>query len=109
MALHIHSDASYLSVTKGRSQAGGHIYLGTKSNATKPMFNNGAILTISGIIKHVMLLAAEAEIAALFIKAKEGEVLCNTFDKMGYPQEATPIQTDNSTASGIANDTINQQ
>jgi hypothetical protein len=28
---------------------------------------------------------------------------------MGYPQEATPIQTDNSTASGIANNTINQQ
>jgi hypothetical protein len=73
------------------------------------MLNNEAILTISGIIKHVMSLAAEAKIAGLFINAKEGEVLCNTLDEMGYTQEATPIQTDNSTASGIANDTINQQ
>jgi hypothetical protein len=109
MALQIHSDPSYLSVTKGRSRAGGHIYLGTKSNATKLMLNNGAILNISGIIKHVMLLAAEAERAGLFINAKEGKVLCNTLDEMGYPQKATPIQTDNSTASGIANDMINQQ
>jgi hypothetical protein len=28
---------------------------------------------------------------------------------MGWPQPATPIQTDNSTACGIANDTIKQQ
>jgi hypothetical protein len=73
------------------------------------MFNNGAILTTSGIIKHIMSSAAKAEIAGLFIKAKEGKVLCNTLDELGYPQEATPIQTDNSTASGITNDTINQQ
>ena len=109
MALQIHSDASYLSVTKGRSRAGGHIYLGTKSNSTKPMLNNGAILTICGIIKHVMSSAAEAKISGLFINAKEGEILRNTLDEMGHPQEATPIQTDNSTASGIANGTINQQ
>ena len=109
MALQIHSDASYLSVTKGRSQAGGHIYLGTKSNSTEPMLNNGAILTISGIIKHVMSSVAEAELAGLFINAKEGEILCNTLEEMGHPQEATPIRTDNSTANGIANDTINQQ
>ena len=73
------------------------------------MLNNGAILTISGIIKHVMSSVAEAEIAGLFINAKEGEILCNTLEEMGHPQEATPIRTDNSTANGIANDTINQQ
>jgi hypothetical protein len=28
---------------------------------------------------------------------------------MGHPQEATPVQVDNSTASGIVNDTIKQQ
>jgi hypothetical protein len=52
---------------------------------------------------------AEAEVAGLFVNAKEGEILHTTLDEMGYPQEPTPIQTDNSTASGNANDTINQQ
>jgi hypothetical protein len=73
------------------------------------MLNNGAVLTISGILKHVMSSAAEAEVAGLFVNAKEGESLRTTLDEMGYPQEPTPIQMDNSTASGIANNTINQQ
>ncbi len=109
MYLHVHSDASYLSVPKGRSRAGGHFFLGAPTTSTKPILNNGAVLTVSGIIKHVMSSAAEAEIAGLFINAKEGEILRTTLGEMGYTQDATPIQTDNSTASGIANDTINQQ
>jgi hypothetical protein len=56
-----------------------------------------------------MSSAAEAEVAGLFINAKEGEILRTTLQQMGFTQEATPIQTGNSTASGIANDTINQQ
>jgi hypothetical protein len=55
-ALQIHSDASYLSVAQGRSRAGGHLYLGTAVKSIKPILNNGAILTISGILKHVGLL-----------------------------------------------------
>jgi hypothetical protein len=109
MALRIHSDASYLSVPKGRSRAGGHIYLGTKSASNQPILNNGTVLTISGIIKHVMSSAAEAEVAGLFINAKEGEILQTPLTEMGYTQESRPIQTGNYTASEIANDTINQQ
>jgi hypothetical protein len=71
MALHIHSDASYLSVPKGRSCAGGHLYLGSASTSSTPMLNNGAVLTISGILKHVMSSAAEAEVAGLFVNTKE--------------------------------------
>jgi hypothetical protein len=109
MALQIHSDASYLYVSKGRSRAGGHIYLGAKSASTQQIINNGAVLTVSGIIKHVMSSATKAEVADLFINAKEGEIIRTTLQEMGYTQEATPIRTDNSTASGITNDTINQQ
>jgi hypothetical protein len=64
MTLQIHSDASYLSVTKGRSCAGGHIYLGTTTKSTTPLLNSGAVLTISSIIKHVMSSAAEAEMTS---------------------------------------------
>jgi hypothetical protein len=44
-----------------------------------------------------MSSAAKAEIAGLFINAKEGEIFCTTLEEMGYPQAATPIQTDNFT------------
>jgi hypothetical protein len=109
MALQIQSDASYLLVAKGRSQAGGHLYIGTAAKSTKPMLNNGAVLTITGILKHDMSSAAEAEVAGLFVNAQEGEILHTTLDEIRSPQEPTPIQTDNSTASAIAHDTINQQ
>ena len=66
MKLAVHSDASYLSEPKARSRAGGHFFL--SNNADVPP-NNGAILNIAHIIKHVMSSATEAELAALYIMA----------------------------------------
>ena len=57
MKLASHSDASYLSEPKARSRAGGHFLL--SSDSTIPQ-NNGAVLNIAHIIKHVMSLATEA-------------------------------------------------
>ena len=68
MILAVHSDASYLSEPKARSRAGGHFFLST--NAQIPP-NNGAILNIAHVIKHVMSSATEAELAALYIMARE--------------------------------------
>jgi hypothetical protein len=59
MVLAIHSDASYLSEPVARSCAGGHFFL--SSNAEIPP-NNGAVLNIAHIIKHVMASATEAEL-----------------------------------------------
>jgi hypothetical protein len=62
------------------------------------------------LIKHVMSSASEAELAGLFINGKEAAVIRTTLYEMGWKQqEPTPITTDNSTASGIANDTIQQK
>jgi hypothetical protein len=85
MILHIHSDASYLSESEAKSRAGGFFYMG---NATKHDKNltNGAILIISKILKHVMSSAAEAEIGAVFINAKEGAVLRTTLEELGHTQ-----------------------
>ncbi len=66
MILAVHSDASYLSKPKACSRAGGHFFL--SSNTQLPA-NNGAILNIAHIIKNVMSLATEAELAALYIMA----------------------------------------
>ena len=67
---------------------------------------NGPILTIAQIIKIVMALASEAEMAALFITAKKMIPLRNALIEMVWPQPQTPIQTENSTAVGFANKTI---
>jgi hypothetical protein len=63
MILAFHMDASYLSEMDGRSCATGNFYL---MNQNDKDFNNGAILTLSSIIKHVMSSASEAELAALY-------------------------------------------
>jgi hypothetical protein len=68
MVLAVHSNASYLSKPKAQSQAGGHFFL--SSNTTVPP-NNGAMLNIAHIIKHLMSSATEAELASLFIMVHE--------------------------------------
>jgi hypothetical protein len=103
MILAVHSDAGYCNETKSRSRAGGHFFL---SNDVNNPPNNGAILTIATIIKAVMSSAAEAELGALFINAKEAVFLRQILTEMGHPQPRTPIMTDNSTAEGVINQKI---
>ena len=67
---------------------------------------NGPILTIAKIIKCVMSSAAEYELAGLYICAKEMVPLRQSLVKMGWPQPRSPIQCDNSTAIGVANEKI---
>ena len=98
MILAVHSDASYLSEPKARSRAGGHFFLST--NATIPP-NNGAILNIAHIIKHVMSSATEAELAALYIMAREAVYIRIILQEMGHKQPPTPIQTDNAMADAV--------
>jgi hypothetical protein len=60
-------------------------------------------------MREVVSSAAEAELAALFHNGKEACPLRITLEELGHLQPTTPIQTDNSTTSGIANDTIKQK
>jgi hypothetical protein len=103
MILAAHSDAAYLNASKSRSRAGAHIML-SEDNPI-PSYN-GPILTLAQIIKFVASSAAEAELAALYICAKEMVPLRNSLEEMGWPQPKSPIQTDNTTALGVANKTI---
>lgn len=104
MKLAIHSDASYLNEPKARSRAGGHFFLTKKHNDTNP--DNGAVLNIAQVIKAVMSSAAEAELGALFINAKQAIPIRHTLEELGHPQGKTPVQTDNSTANGVVNGKI---
>jgi hypothetical protein len=82
MILAVHSDASYLSKQKSRNRAGGHFYL--SSNVPYPP-NNGAIENIVKVIDAVVSLAAEAELGALFINAREAVYLQRILVDMGHP------------------------
>jgi hypothetical protein len=108
MILHIHSDASYLSENEAKSRAGGFFYMGSNTTTDKKV-TNGASLIISKVLKQVMSSAAEAEIGAVFINAKEGPVLRTTLEELGHKQPPTPIETDNTTATGYSNGTIKQK
>jgi hypothetical protein len=68
MILHIHSDASYLSVSNARSRLGGLFFLGNKSTEQDTL--NGSILNVAAIIKNVVASAAESEVGACFNNAQ---------------------------------------
>jgi hypothetical protein len=103
MVLAAHSNESVLSESKSRSRAGGHIFLSEDDPIPR---NNGPLLSISHVIKHICPSAAEAETGALFIVAQEMVPLRNMLIKMGWPQPRSQLQTDNSTANGYVNNTI---
>ena len=75
------------------------------NNAQLPS-NNGAVLNVASIIKAVMTSAAEAELGALYINAREAVPMRIVLEEMGHPQPPTPTQTDNTTAVGVATNKI---
>jgi hypothetical protein len=104
MILHIHSDASYLSVSHARSRLRGLFFLGNKYPDHDKL--NGSILNVASIIKNVVASAAESEVGACFHNAQSGAPLRVTLTELGHTKPPTPFCADNSTAFGILNKTI---
>jgi hypothetical protein len=92
MILHIHSDASYLSVSNARSHIGGL-----------------SILNVAAVIKNMVASAAESEVGACFHNAQSGTPLRVTLTELGHAQPPTPLRTDNLTAYVIVNKKIKQK
>ena len=76
------------------------------SNNAEVPSNNGSIHNVAQIIKAVMSTAAEAELGALFINAREAVHMRNILEEMGHPQPLTPIQTDNSTVNEVVKNKV---
>ena len=106
MKLAAHSDASYLSKPNTRSRVGGHFFLSSES--TVPT-NNGAVLNIGHIMNHVMSSATEAELAALYIVAREAVYIRIILEELGNKQPPTPLQIDNSMAEAVMNGKVQPQ
>ena len=75
MILNVHSDASYLTASRGRSRAGGYFFLGSLPENGKPIKLNGNIAITCAILKLVAASAAEAELGALFLNAQEARII----------------------------------
>jgi hypothetical protein len=84
MILHIHSDASYLSVSNDRSRLGGLFLLGNKSPEQDTL--NGSILNVASVIKNVVASAAKSEVGACFHNAQSGARLRVTLMELGHSQ-----------------------
>jgi hypothetical protein len=107
MILHIHSDASYLSVSNARSPLGGHFFCGYKPPNEDNL--NGSILNVAAVIKNLVASVAESEIGACFQNAQRGAPVRITLIELGHKQPVTPLRTDKSTAFRILNETIKQK
>ena len=103
MILALHSYASHLLEPLSKSRVAGHFYLTQKSDRD---IDNGAVLILSKIIKHVMGSAGESEVAALYYNCKSAIPLGTALKEMGHEQPPTPAVTDNSTAAGLINKTM---
>jgi hypothetical protein len=84
MVLCAHADAGYLNKTQSCSRAGAHIFL--SEDYPSPCFNGAVLMIATIVIKFVMALAAEAELAALFIAARKMVCHQQTLIDMGWPQ-----------------------
>ena len=105
MVLKLHSNFLYLNAVGARSRQGSHFFFGNKSD---PKILNGAIFHLAAIMKMVLSSAAEVEFGALFHNTKEATPLHTTLKVLGHPQPPTPVLVDNSTAVGLANNTVTQ-
>ena len=103
MKLAAHSDASYLSEPKSCSRAGGHFFPSSNSTILQ---NNGAVLNIARIIKHVMSLATEAELEALYIMYIKAVYITIVLEEMEHKLPLTPLQTDNYMSEAVVNGKI---
>ena len=83
MIFSAHADAGLHNESKARRRAGAQIFL--SEDEPQPKWN-GAVLTLDQIIKSVMSSAAEYEMGALFITAKEIVPIRQTLIGMGWPQ-----------------------
>jgi hypothetical protein len=104
MVLKVQSDASHDSLPGSGSMAGGFFYFGWKDN---DKLINHPVLCICTRIEIICPAAAEAEYAAAFKCGQEAMSLRYKLDDIRLPQDGpTVIKSDNTTAIGLAQDTV---
>ena len=98
MVLNMYSNMSYLTATGTCSRAGGHFFLGSLPTSRYPIRPNGAILSLSTILKYIAASAAKADLGAFFLNAMETKITCLALKEIGHPQPPTSIHCDTTTS-----------
>ena len=109
MVLHVDSDAMYLVMPKARSRVEGYFHLPEYPNITKQPKINGAILVEWKTLQHKVSLLAETEVAGNFHNTSTAVPIRHILQALNQPQPATPLNRDNSTATGFVYYNIHQQ
>ena len=102
MILRVHYDSSLKS--EGRHRTGGILY--HSNSDAKPEEIGNLIEAVSKSPPNRVASIAEGEYCAQFILGQKGYYHRVVLEAMGYPQPATAFYGDNTTATGIANDTV---
>ena len=106
MALYIHMDTSYFSVSKARSRASGVFFLADTVLNTQFMENyepimNRLVHIVCKMMKNIIASTAETELGVIFICGQDDVPVRTALIEIIHPRPSTPIQVDNSTAIGI--------
>ena len=104
MVLSIDSDAAYLVEPQARSRVAGYFQLNSQ-----PRFVNGALLIECKTLRHVVASSAEAETAGLFHNAQVAIPIRYMLNQLGHQQPATPLKTDNRTATSFVHNNLTQK
>ena len=70
---------------------------------------NGAVHTVSNIMKNVMVSDVEAKFGSLSHIRQEAEHICTTLQWMGHTQPETTTKAENYTANSIENNKEHQK
>ena len=95
--LKIHSNGSFLSVSKSRSRAGGYYYFGDNIPTGQPDKLQGSMHQECSVIKPIMGLAAKYETSTLCLNCQNGIILRTIAKEIRHLQPLTLVQVDNST------------
>ena len=106
MQLTVDSDDSFLVLPKARSRVEGYFRLLDPPLATRKYKYNEAILIECITICNVVTSAAEAETHDVYHDIKVSVPLRHILIEMRHPQIPVSIKTDNSTATGFVNGSI---
>ena len=109
MVLHVDSDAAYLVAPKARSRIAGFYHLSNHPSHCQTPQRNGAIMVECKTLRQVVSSATEAETAALFYNARNAIPIRHLLQSLGHQQPPTPIKTDNTTALGYVQNSIQQK
>ena len=114
LQLAIHSDASYLSVTKSRSRDSGVHFLSIgppDPDNTEDFMptTNGILLVVCKIMHNIMASEAEAEYGTIFVNTQTAVPILTTLSEMRWKHGPTTTQVENSTAVGIATKEFHQK